>query len=91
MLLQCTCTQLDADLLAQHSEESKLPLLPMWPSIQVLLLVQVTICAEVNKRVTIPMYQLGEEGYCAELTNARLDEVTYVLLHSIVSGATHMF
>ena len=91
MLLQCTCTQLDADLLTEHSAESKLPLLPMWPSIQVLLLVQVIIHADVNKKVTIPMYQLGDEGYCAELKRAGLDGVTYVLFHSIVPGAIHMF
>ena len=91
MLLQGTCTQLDADVLAEHSAESKMPLLPMWPSIQVLLVVQVSVHAEVNKEVKIPMYRLGEEGYCDELIHARLDGVTYVLFHSIVPGAIHMF
>jgi hypothetical protein len=62
----------------------------MWPSIQVLLPVQVIIHAEVSKKVKIPMYQLGEEGYCAELTRAGLDGVTYVLFHSIVAGAIHV-
>ena len=91
MLLQCTCTQADAGLLTDHSAGSKLPLLAMWPSIQVLLLVQVTIHVGVNKKVTIPLYQLGKEGYAAELTRARLDEVAYMLFHSIVPGAIHMF